>query len=311
MFLDPPERRHVAGGGQSRALYRSARVHIWHVCAHTHTARVACAPPRARAGTMPGARSALSTRILAVKCFFMAAGVASTAYQLMRGEDPSIQLDYPSVFIARWAANFLARGDVHDAPPPGRPRAIPDFQAQACAVLFRDGLYAGGVLRSPYRNWDEACDHNSYFGYIAEKYGVKKKTLWAAMQPWLADLVRVQPQIKWAFTIAERVARVVSAVQLLARAHEMASWIYVDEAWCWVDHKTREWVWAVRSAERPEIYFQRKAAKSTRRLKFFVGVNSQQGLVGLFFTTGTTGMEHTHYTVRRAANVLGCLPASK
>ena len=139
-------------------------------------------------------RSALRPRIFAVRCYFACACNTAGAYAMMRAEDPSIEIPNPYASIPRWARNFNERGTVEDAHPPGRPRAIPAEWAQWAAELFKRGYIHADTARGEYYDWSEACDREPAFQMIADIYHVKKATLWGAMAPFLADLVRVQQE---------------------------------------------------------------------------------------------------------------------
>ena len=66
--------------------------------------------------------------------------------------------------------------------------------------------------------------------------------------------------------------------------------IFLDEASLYTEPTTGRWVWCTRQADHPIMLTKALRRSKKDKLKWYLAVNKLLGLVGVYFTTGTTDM---------------------
>lgn len=205
--------------------------------------------------------------------------------------------------IRHWVDSFETRYSLEDAPRSGRPPKVPREQVLECSRRFKAGVIVDGELHHYYSSWAEALETDGYFAAVADMYCIRPKTLWGNMRHMDSDLGKLKEESKWPFSDAERcLRRRLAALHVAVSQHrpmELVTWIFLDEASLYVNRAAGRTVWVSKGAEHPMLLTEEWRHSKKKKLKWYFAVNALLGLVGVYFTTGTTGDEHL-FTVRGA-----------
>jgi hypothetical protein len=225
------------------------------------------------------------------------------------------QLNLPSPparlheYCEKWGKRMLATGSVDDAPRAGRPRAVPKDRVLACAALLKGGLSDGLGHQRHFTSYSEARLAYPLFNNTCAEYGVTEDTLLQAMLRADADLCRRTEEYKWSFTPEELTLRKEIAKSSLDKLHSFGvmypgrclldALVFLDEASVWVgQHDTSPFVWCSKADDRPLLLTTHAGHKFKQHAKWYLAVNPLFGVLGPYFTTGTTG-EPARYMVSR------------
>lgn len=269
-------------------------------CAHVHAILVASALLallRQRAGPMGGERKDKALRASAVKHYYMCGRdmkKAVEAFLLEDVDDSDAQPANPYDFIRYWVDQFERHNSIEDAPIAGQPAKLPPSVVDECAERFGRGIEADNVTRRHYSSWEEALVIDSWYQEVCDTWGCTTKTLWRHMKS-SGVLLHVKEEVKWPFTPTEEHIRVQCAHKLLRRVQEtggelLDTMLFVDEASIYTEPTTGRWVWCTRQADHPMMLTKALRNSKKDKLKWYLVVNKLLGLVGVYFTTGTTDM---------------------
>lgn len=250
---------------------------------------------------MGGARTPHAWRMLAVKFFFLANLSAPAAVKQLAEKYGPLPTFVNRGFVRRWATHFEAHYTLGDLPRSGRKPKVPDELAEECAKRFAAGYHHDGALRFHYTSWHQACVLDPFFHAVCAHKEAKLGTLWARMRAVRPAIKKLPLEVKWRFSDADRALRMASARKLLRSPPDLRTAVFVDEASVMVDRASKRSVWIDTTDGKPHMLHltERTAYRSKRKAKFYVAVNAVFGLLGVFFTTGTT-KQPLAFTVRRA-----------
>lgn len=259
-------------------------------------------PPLSPHPAAPDAPSeSVRKRIVAVQCGMLAGGDPTNkpamvaAGRVLRRQLGAVAPRHSAGFVRQWLGRFQKNGSVHDAPHTGRPRKVPDDVALTCAKAMAEGI--GG---EHFFTVKDAHDRNPIFGLVEHMYDVTPASLMARMKQSLPRLMVRKADKKRGFKPHEKEARIKAAQELMALFPEEAApgqrsihdVVFVDETQMRVSLDGRgnpRVVWALRGEDLDVVASPPDGQKHEVLLKWVVGVNSRVGVVGPFFTSGTTG----------------------
>ena len=252
---------------------------------------------RQRAGPMGGERRDKVWRTLAVKHYYQCGGDMKKAVDAFLCEDVG-DIDAPPAnpfdFIRYWVGRFESEHSIDDAPIAGQPTKVPPSVAAECAERFGRGIEADNQTRRHYSSWEEAMVIDSWYHEVCDTWGCTTKTLWRHMKA-TGQLLHVKEEVKWPFTPAEEHMRVECARRMLRMVEQtggesLDTTIFLDEASLYTEPTTGRWVWCTRQADHPIMLTKALRRSKKDKLKWYLAVNKLLGLVGVYFTTGTTDM---------------------
>jgi len=248
-------------------------------------------------------------RMRLVRAFYLCKKSVRQAANMLRrqwrgtaGEGVVTRPNLPKL-IRRWVDAFETRYSLQDAPRPGRPCSVPEEQVMECSRRFKAGVIVDGEVHHYFSSWAEAVETDGYFAAVADMYGIEPETLWRHMRDADRDLTRLKEESKWPFSDFEKYMRVEYASVNLAFSQSRPAYldtlVFLDEASLYVNRTTGRTVWVSKSAEHPMLLTGDWRHSKRSKLKWYFAVNALLGLVGVFFTTGTTG--HPHMFMVRGA----------
>lgn len=142
------------------------------------------------------------------------AAAASTFRQVDHGGPAQLVHENLKTFCKRWWDNWRARGNLQDAPRPGRQRIISQADAEMVATLLKQGYFApvaakGGSTERlvGYTTIEQAIELNPQVRQIYEQYDCTPHQLWAAAHRADPDLGRKRICSKHMFSQDELQAR--------------------------------------------------------------------------------------------------------
>lgn len=271
----------------------------WHAHPIATTSDPAALPSPLCAGRAPKVETGtpLWWRIMAVRLYCWCQGDVSKAGTEMRKLHPRPLPSRIREHINRWQQRFMDTGDVRDAPRDGAPRKVPLNRARELAARLKRGVEDGGVFHHHFGSFEEACEADPEFELAMDEFGCTRRTLLEALKEADPDLKWGSEEVKWAFSPLEKALRVECADYMLKMVEQHGvEWLdtifFVDEASVWVNPYTNRMVWCSKHGDRPMVITDEPHKKYKLHAKWYLAVNSKLGVLGPYFTTGTTEQPH-------------------
>lgn len=199
-------------------------------------------------------------------------------------------------FVQFWGEALVTRFSLDDLPKSGRRGKVPPQRIMECATAFKDGLQdRHGKIRG-FVSMAEAVLQCKIIRDTLGEYQVASRTLLDNMVAADPNLVKKSLDVKWEFSDDEKAARVDIARALLLRVAKSPTYldttVYVDKCHAWVVPDTTK-VWVDRF-DYDLLFTSAALKKKAVRLDWFLAVNAMLGLLGVVFSSGTTGKDNEY-----------------
>jgi hypothetical protein len=212
---------------------------------------------------------------------------------------------HPKVFITQWATRFVSTGGVDDAPRSGRPRIIPEEDAQQVATLLAEGYNPQHTASTsqgpaqpsfPFKSFAEAILLNPIIGAIVSAYQASRRTWLQAIHNAMPSLGRRKLEYKKVLTPDNKAERMAVAQRHLARMKKhpriLETVVWIDCASVWIGNLNDVGYmhWCDTTAVKDRMPLKSNLVEGGKHIKlnFIAAVNARGGLVWLDFVSGTT-----------------------
>ncbi len=209
---------------------------------------------------------------------------------------------YWATYCSGWKTRLEQTGSVRPLPRPGPPHKVPEAEAKEAAHRLMDGIEAEVLIegqepiksRTHYLSYAEARQHDPHFQRLLDKYECTADTLLARMKEVCPNLAYGVQRVMADLSPHQKEMRQLTAGQLL-----MLPRSYFDRV-IWVD-ETKVIVLGIAPKD-VKVWRDKKCNEADSvvhvggykvkpvRIHVYVAVNAKLGLVGYWFSTGTTSL---------------------